>query len=311
MRPSHTLLLTAAEQFVLNSSFFPHMHQRAKQRAGNLGCRFFGWLWGNHRSMAVQSPARFVSNVTTFVSFSKQLRERTISFYRRQDFEKTLMRRERAGGGETTEAFIIVHPENFLKKSAINLLPRLGSCIYSVFVYFQLEGEEEEEERPDDKEAAFIDKTAVAPLSYECSVPLALPTADYANINTITTCASVVSLKMTLKLDVCSRSSRFVPLLWPVSVETPTWICLTLNSLGKNKRLPGVKLLIYVFSVRRLKQRDAATLGPNRCPQRTQRNKGTRQREVFVRARKSKCCGHKLWSTEWHAGGVSFPASTI
>lgn len=76
------------------------------------------------------------------------------------------MRRERAGGGETTEGFIIVHPDNFLKKSAINLLPRFGSFIYSVFVYFQLEGEEEEEQ-PDDKEAAFIDKTAVAPLSCE------------------------------------------------------------------------------------------------------------------------------------------------
>lgn len=97
--------------------------------------------------MAVQSPARFVSNVTTFVSFSKQLREPTIRYYRRQDFEKTVMRRERAGGGETTEVFIIVHPDNFLKKSAINLLPRFGSCIYSVFVYFQLEIEEEEEER--------------------------------------------------------------------------------------------------------------------------------------------------------------------
>lgn len=96
--------------------------------------------------MAVQSPARFVSNVTTFVSFSKQLREPTIRYYRRQDFEKTVMRRERAGGGETTEVFIIVHPDNFLKKSAINLLPRFGSCIYSVFVYFQLEREEEEEE---------------------------------------------------------------------------------------------------------------------------------------------------------------------
>lgn len=94
--------------------------------------------------MAVPNPGQFVSNVTTFVSFSKQLREPTISYYRRQDFEKILMSRERAGGGETTEVLIIVHPDNFLKKSAINLLPRFGSCIYSGFVYFQLEREEEE-----------------------------------------------------------------------------------------------------------------------------------------------------------------------
>lgn len=111
--------------------------------------------------MAVQSPGRFVSNVT-FVSFSKQLREPTISYYRRQDFEKTLMSRERAGGGETTEVLTSVHPDNFLKKSAINLLPRFGSWIYSVFVYFQLERRRRRRTQP-----PFIDKTAVAPLPSE------------------------------------------------------------------------------------------------------------------------------------------------
>lgn len=97
--------------------------------------------------MAVQSPGRFVSNMATFVSFSKQLREPTISYYRRQDFEKTLMSRERAGGGETTEVLIIVHPDNFLKKVSYKPTSQVQLMYLFCFCLFSIREEEEEEKR--------------------------------------------------------------------------------------------------------------------------------------------------------------------